>query len=54
MNLVIDVGNSMVKLAVFDKDQMVVEQNLDDDGETWVNFFLNAAVICWHLWAELP
>jgi hypothetical protein len=26
----------------FDKDQMVVEQNLDDDGETWVNF--------WSLW----
>lgn len=26
----------------FDKDQMVIEQNLDDDGETWVNF--------WSLW----
>ena len=26
----------------FDKEQMVVEQNLDDDGETWVNF--------WSLW----
>ena len=23
----------------FDKEQMVVEQNLDDDGETWVNFW---------------
>ncbi len=26
----------------FDKDQMVYEQVLDDDGETWVNF--------WGLW----
>lgn len=27
----------------FDKEQMVVEQNLDDDGETWVNF--------WSVWS---
>lgn len=26
----------------FDKEQLVIEQNLDDDGETWVNF--------WGLW----
>ena len=26
----------------FDQDQMVIEQNLDDDGETWVNF--------WSMW----
>ena len=41
MNLVIDVGNTLVKIAVFDRSQIISIKSYDDINEDIVNDFLN-------------